>query len=242
MTGKENDAVPLLKKHLRKSKFEQDILTVHCAIHQEAFCAKTLKMTHVMELVVKCVNEIHAKGLKHRQFQLFLENVNAQYKDLIYHSEVRWLSRGKVLERFFALVAEIEKFLQEKNPTLSTRNGASAVKLLSDHDWLLDLAFLVDITQHLNNLCMKLQGREQLLPELFNAVKAFQSKLILFQLQLSTGNMMQFKSMSSFVAKTKLDFIPDFVKYANICEDLNESFKKRFHDLRKWLGETSFII
>ena len=78
---------------------------------------------------------------------------------------------------------------------------------------------------------MKLQGREQLLPELFNAVKAFQSKLNLFQLQLSTGNMMQFKSMSSFVVKTKLDFVPDFVKYANICEDLNESFKKRFHDL-----------
>ena len=42
---------------------------------------------------------------------------------------------------------------------------------------------------------------------------------------------MQFKSISSFVAKTKLDFIPDFVKYANICEDLNENFKKRFHDL-----------
>ena len=38
--------------------------------------------------------------------------------------------------------------------------------------------------------------------------------------------------MSSFVATTKLDFAPDIVKYANICEDLNESFKKRFHDLR----------
>ena len=37
--------------------------------------------------------------------------------------------------------------------------------------------------------------------------------------------------MSSFVAKTKFDFVPDFVKYANICEDLNKSFKKRFHDL-----------
>ena len=78
---------------------------------------------------------------------------------------------------------------------------------------------------------MKLQGCEQLLPELFNAVKAFQSKLNLFQLQLSTGNMMQFKSMSSFVAKTKLDFVPDFVKYANICKDLNKSFKKCFYDL-----------
>ena len=118
--------------------------------------------------------------------------VSGKCKCTIYRSYLPFggtmVSREKVLERFFALVAEIEKFLQEKNPTLSTRNGASAVKLLSDHDWLLDLAFLVDITQHLNNLCMKLQGREQLLPELFNAVKAFQSKLNLFQLQLSTGN------------------------------------------------------
>ena len=99
--------------------------------------------------------------------------------------------------------------------------------LLSDHDWLLDHVFLVDITQHLNKLCIKLQGREQLFSELFNAVKAFPSKLNLFQLQLSTGNMMQFKYMASFVTKTKLDF----TKYTKICKDLNESFKKRFHDL-----------
>ena len=144
---------------------------------------------------------------------------------------MQWLSQGKVFKCFFALAAEIETFVQEKNTTLSTRNGASAVKLLSDHDCLLELAFLVDITQQLNNLCMKLQGREQLLPELFNGVKAFQSKFNLFRLQLSLGSLMQFKSMSSLVAKTKLDFAPDFVKYPHICEDFNKSFKKRFHNL-----------
>ena len=48
MTGKENAAVALLKKHLLESKFEQDILTVHCFIHQETLCVNTLKMTHVM--------------------------------------------------------------------------------------------------------------------------------------------------------------------------------------------------
>jgi len=36
--------------------------------------------------------------------------------------------------------------------------------------------------------------------------------------------------MSSFVAKTKIDIVPDFTKYAKICEDLCESFAKRFHD------------
>jgi len=106
-----------------------------------------------------------AKGLKNRLFQTFLEEVNAQYKDLIYHTEVRWLSRGRVLERFLDLVEETSKFLRERNPTLLTGNGKGVVMLLSDHAWLLDLAFLVDITQHLNILCIKLQGREQLLPE-----------------------------------------------------------------------------
>ena len=37
--------------------------------------------------------------------------------------------------------------------------------------------------------------------------------------------------MSSFVAKTKIDFVPDFTKYAKICEDLCENFAKRFHGL-----------
>ena len=50
-------------------------------------------------------------------------------------------------------------------------------------------------------------------------------------MQLSTVNTMQFKYMSSYVAKTRIDFVPDFTKYAKICEDLSESFAKRFHDL-----------
>ena len=37
--------------------------------------------------------------------------------------------------------------------------------------------------------------------------------------------------MFSFAVKTKLDFVPAFAKYANICEDLNESFKKRLYNL-----------
>ena len=131
---------------------------------------------------------------------------------------------------FFCSYRRNKKFLREKNPTLLIRNGTRAVMLLSDHDWLLDLAFLFDITQHFNNLCIKLQGREQLRPELFNAIKTFQSKLNLFQLQPSTGNMMQLY-MTSFVTKTKLDFVPDFAKCTKICEDLNKSFKKRFYDL-----------
>ena len=33
------------------------------------------------------------------------------------------------------------------------------------------------------------------------------------------------------MTKTKLGFVPDFAKYTKICENLTESFKKRFYDL-----------
>ena len=83
----------------------------------------------------------------------------------------------------------------------------------------------------MNNLCIRMQGRNQLLSELLNAVDAFQSKLELFQKQLSFGNMIQFKSVSLFLEKTKADLVPDFEKYAVMCGDLRENLLKRFQNL-----------
>ena len=59
-----------------------------------------------MDVVVKCVNEIRAKGLKYRQLQSFLLEMNTQYKDLVCHFQVRWLSRAKILQRFLSLLQE----------------------------------------------------------------------------------------------------------------------------------------
>ena len=56
VTGKENGAVALLKKYLQESDFTQDVSTLHCFIHQESLCTQSVKMTHVMDVVVKCVN------------------------------------------------------------------------------------------------------------------------------------------------------------------------------------------
>ena len=117
-----------------------------------------------MDVVVKCVNEIRAKELKHHQLQSFLLEMNTQYKDLVYHSQFHWLSRGKVLQRFLSLLEESEIFLPQKSPTLKAKSGADVLTLLRDNSWLVDLSFLIDITQHMNNLCIRMQGRNQLLP------------------------------------------------------------------------------
>ena len=41
----------------------------HCIIHQEALCAKTIKLGDVLEDVINIVNVIRARGLFHREFK-----------------------------------------------------------------------------------------------------------------------------------------------------------------------------
>lgn len=50
---------------------------------------------------------------------------------------------------------------------------------------LMDLGFLVDITQELNVLNKKLQGQGQLVSAAYDNVRAFSTKLLLWKAQLS---------------------------------------------------------
>jgi hypothetical protein len=54
------------------------------------------------------------------------------------------------------------------------------VPQLSDKKWILDLAFLTDMTTFLNELNVKLQGKEKLLPDMYSDIKSFTVKLKLF--------------------------------------------------------------
>jgi len=101
-------------------------------------------------------NQSHSGGnrsLNHGKFVAFLDEVNAVYGDVQMHTEIRWMSRGKCLERFFALRVELPVFLED-----SIRCDTSAYwRKLRDTDVLCDMAFLADITSHLNQLNVQLQ-------------------------------------------------------------------------------------
>ncbi len=65
---------------------------------------------------VNCIfpSSIYVIAISHRQFHLLLEDMVAEYGDLILHSDVRWLSKGKVLHCFLSLLPHIKQIEREK--------------------------------------------------------------------------------------------------------------------------------
>ena len=120
----------------------EEAIALHCIIHQQALCSKCLKSDNVMSVVVKCINQIRSRGLKHRMLRTFLEEIESEYQDVLYFTEVHWLSRGNVLKRFFELRAEVKDFME--------KHGV-AVPVLSDPKWLMDLAFSL-LTSHMSSM------------------------------------------------------------------------------------------
>jgi len=107
MIGKKAGVVTKFREKVQVVSGGRELWTFHCLLHQEALCCKSLKMDHVMQLVVRTVNFIRARGLNHRQFDSLLSDKGFPY-GLPYHTEVRWLSRGAVLKRFFIYVKKFK--------------------------------------------------------------------------------------------------------------------------------------
>ncbi|XP_051997402.1 general transcription factor II-I repeat domain-containing protein 2-like [Xyrauchen texanus] len=177
LTGKNVGLLKRIQDKVKEENPELDIIFLHCIIHQEVLCKSVLQLDHVVKVVVKLVNFIRARGLNHRQFIQFLEETDADHQDLLYHSNVRWLSLGKACQRVWELKGEISSFLE-------LMGKAGDFPELSDTDWLCDFAFAVDILAHMNVLNEKLQGKDQFVHDMHANVKAFKTKLTLFSRQI----------------------------------------------------------
>ncbi|CAI9729984.1 Hypothetical predicted protein [Octopus vulgaris] len=86
LTGKHSGLVKLLNDKIKEDFPLHSVLSFHCIIHQESLCKSSLKLKHVIEPVVHAVNLIRSRGLKHRQFRSFLEDVEADFTDVLYYT------------------------------------------------------------------------------------------------------------------------------------------------------------
>ncbi|XP_015363937.1 PREDICTED: general transcription factor II-I repeat domain-containing protein 2A-like [Diuraphis noxia] len=113
---------------------------------KESLLRQNLKFDHVLKPVSRCINKKKTRPLNHQLFRtLFEDNIN-ESGELLLFCEVRWLTRGKALERIWNLTDEIIEFLEKNN------EFPDKCELLRDKNWLINLAFLTDILGHLNIL------------------------------------------------------------------------------------------
>ncbi|GBN99116.1 General transcription factor II-I repeat domain-containing protein 2A [Araneus ventricosus] len=110
MTGKKSGFLGLFNQNCPWN----NVVFLHCVIHQDALCKSALNMKPVLDAVVKLVNTIRSRGLTHRQFRDFLQSVQSEYSDVLYYMKVRWLSAGCVFERVWQLKDDIVSFFHEK--------------------------------------------------------------------------------------------------------------------------------
>ncbi|KAI6647517.1 General transcription factor II-I repeat domain-containing protein 2-like [Oopsacas minuta] len=89
LKGKHIGLLKKLQDQLHIENPDQNIIFLHCIIHQHALCKSALGLTNVSDVVTKVVNYIKARGLNHRQFQAFLRDMEAPYADVPYHTKAR---------------------------------------------------------------------------------------------------------------------------------------------------------
>lgn len=220
MTGSKIGFVGQIKQ--RDFKFP----IMHCIIHQEALCGKAIKLCTAMQIVNKIVNIIKGgnKSLNHRKFQSFFEEHNAIYKDIPLYCEVRWLSAGKCLEKFFAIRKEIFLFLQE----MSFTKFDDFKSFFEDLNFLSELALITDLISHLNNLNLKLQKANQTISQLVSHIDSFRRKLTLLKNHLEKDILHFYPSCQILFTEHGKDC--DFKKHFHLIDLLITQFDTRFSD------------
>ncbi|XP_069891679.1 general transcription factor II-I repeat domain-containing protein 2B-like isoform X2 [Dipodomys merriami] len=201
MVDSSHGLVPRLCARAAAASKGSELKSLGCIIRPETLCAQSLDMEHVMEVVVDSVNWISSRGLNRGEFTALLYELDSQYGSLWYHTGVKWLSRGLVLQRFFESLEDIDSFLSSRGRPLPQ---------LSCKAWVLDLAFLVDVTTHLNSLALALQVHPQLVTRMFDLFRAFLAKLALWETQLARNNLAHFPTLRavSRSASDALGYIP----------------------------------
>ena len=91
--------------------------------------------------------------------------MGSEFEVLLYYSNVRWLSRGKVLNRVFALRVELAVFLRE--------HQHFHADCFENSEFILVLAYMADIFGNLNQ---QMQGSGVNIIEAEKHLKAFQKK------------------------------------------------------------------
>ncbi|CAO2589068.1 Zinc finger MYM-type protein 6 [Lemmus lemmus] len=158
-----------------KSKIQEvaknAVTFTHCFIHREHLAAEKLSpCLHEILLQSAQILSFVKNGASDSQMLTTLcEEMGSEHVNLPLNTEVRWLSKGRILTRLFELRHEIEILLNQRHSDLA--------RYFQDKEWVAKLAYLADMFSLINKLNSALQGTMATLFNLYNKVDIFKKKL-----------------------------------------------------------------
>ena len=116
------------------------INALHCLIHQSMLCAKlSADLKEVMDKTMKIINFIRGNSsTQHCLSRKFVQESEASHDDHLLHNDMRWLSKGKELERFIELRDQVVDFLMQSQ----SKAAADPLRIMQDTEYMCNVAFL----------------------------------------------------------------------------------------------------
>ncbi|XP_041837799.1 SCAN domain-containing protein 3-like [Melanotaenia boesemani] len=201
------------------------IITTHCMLHRQALASKDMgpDLNSVLNAAVTAVNFVKSRALQSRLFGQLCRDMDAGHDALLYHSEVRWLSRGKVLQRVFELRKEMAEFMKEGKPEIA--------HFFTDPESVAKLAYLTDIFNTLNSLNLSTQGGHTSILEVSDKIAAFMKKTDLWRRRILDGITDMFSQLTEFLNTNNLSVATVKDVIASHLASLNEHFSSYFSDV-----------
>ncbi|KRZ15985.1 SCAN domain-containing protein 3 [Trichinella zimbabwensis] len=148
MVGRYRGFATLLKETV------PDVRAVHCVLHRHHLVAKNLsgELHAALKVCIKAVNKIKGQPMNSRLFATLCEKNDETFNQLLFHTEVRWLSRGDCLQRLVDLYYSTVEFLADVDQTLCEELNKCKNYLF----------YLADLYSKFKKIQKRLQGKDKL--------------------------------------------------------------------------------
>jgi hypothetical protein len=199
---------------------------MRCIIYRQALDSKTLPsdLREILNLTIKVVSYVKNSALSSRLFALLCEDLRADDKVLLFHTEVRWLSKGNMLGRIYELMKAVALFF------LEYQGKGQLLQAFKNDSFQLSLAYLADIFEALNTLNLKLQGTNSTITAHYDIIQAFTGKLQLWIQRVGVKNVASISRLDKILkGKVLENILKEKIESHLVC--LQDEFRRCFPDI-----------